>query len=72
MTPVRLEPATTWFRVRHSTTEPLCFLCHEWLGCLYSSNYDPNDAADGGNSYNGNGEYSNGDENGDNGDTGRR
>ena len=25
MTPVRLEPAATQSRVKHSTTEPLCF-----------------------------------------------
>ena len=26
MTPVRLEPAAPWSRVKHSTTEPMCSL----------------------------------------------
>ena len=36
--PVRLKPAVTWFRVMHSTTEPLCALPHGLNNYLVEDN----------------------------------
>ena len=41
--PVRLEPATFLFRVKHSTTEPLCSLLSLKINFVLANSADPDE-----------------------------